>query len=102
FLRAHRALHSFPPRRSSDLSSRVVVGVPSASASPPRKAISRRVQRAAGECHAAVTLPAGPEVSGSHFRDPQADCPGGVWSARWADRKSTRLNSSHVAISYAV
>src|SRR5438552_6950048 len=65
-------------------SSRVVVGVPSASASPPRKAFSRRVQRAAGECHAAVTLPAGPEDSGPHFRDPQAGLPRGVWSARWA------------------
>src|SRR5437870_9749358 len=30
-------------------------------------------------------------------RQPRCPC-----SARWSDRKSTRLNSSHVAISYAV
>src|SRR5699024_11663873 len=31
-------------------------------------------------------------------------CPGVGWAGRrgWADRKSTRLNSSHVSISYAV
>src|SRR5690625_5512147 len=28
--------------------------------------------------------------------------PRGIWKDRWRDRKSTRLNSSHVAISYAV
>src|SRR2546423_6986124 len=40
------------------------------------KVVSRRVQRDGGGCHAAVTLPAGAEGPGPHFRDPQADCPG--------------------------
>src|SRR5436309_7148877 len=31
-----------------------------------------------------------------------ASCCGGWRSTRWRDRKSTRLNSSHVKISYAV
>src|SRR5436305_7970384 len=30
------------------------------------------------------------------------DAPVGVVASRWVDRKSTRLNSSHVRISYAV
>src|SRR5439155_22179519 len=62
----HRDLHSFPTRRSSDLStcSRTRAGRP------------RR----------------------THARAPAPRCDR---SAR-ADRKSTRLNSSHVAISYAV
>src|SRR5437660_8897207 len=33
---------------------------------------------------------------------PSTRRPGGRSASRWRDRKSTRLNSSHVAISYAV
>src|SRR5438045_6981354 len=68
----HRDLHSFPTRRSSDL------GAP---------APSRRSIRLDGEA---------PRGSG---RGPKAnEAP----SPRGEDRKSTRLNSSHLGISYAV
>src|SRR5690625_6319981 len=63
--RDHQSLHSFPTRRSSDLT-----GDP---------------------------VPAGGATRGEHpqgRRVPEQPGPG--------DRKSTRLNSSHVAISYAV
>src|SRR5437870_6981351 len=66
-----RALHSFPPRRSSDLADR---------------AVAARLDIIAAT-NAAVAI--GEEAA----------------FLRWVetrDRKSTRLNSSHVAISYAV
>src|SRR5437660_6883421 len=66
----HRALHSFPTRRSSDLPRRTAAA-PGAGAAVSRRA-PLGVRNAAG---ALVRRP---------------------------DRKSTRLNSSHVAISYAV
>src|SRR5690606_40700810 len=75
---AHRYLHSFPTRRSSDLVGRergwrrrqvaLLAGV-------------RPDERAAGRARA--RRPVGPHHRGT-------------------DRKSTRLNSSHVKISYAV
>src|SRR5690606_41711293 len=79
---AHRDLHSFPTRRSSDLA---------ATATPPRRpsalsggCTTRRARRRTGSSPssdtATCTRPAAPET----------------------DRKSTRLNSSHVKISYAV
>src|SRR5436309_12575858 len=43
----------------------------------------------------------GPELLSSHWR--QARCrPARSWQSGSRDRKSTRLNSSHVKISYAV
>src|SRR5439155_16970608 len=79
--RGDRDLHSFPTRRSSDLR-RGVAGV--------RRAAARgAVRRALGVVH----------VGGSRERR------GGLRHVRQLlrqDRKSTRLNSSHVAISYAV
>src|SRR5690606_42130326 len=85
----HRNLHSFPTRRSSDLPRRLLVelrqlaadaGSPVAAARPRQVAQRRRD-------------PAGSLVEhgrGRPRRDPRED------------RKSTRLNSSHVKISYAV
>src|SRR5437660_9399787 len=75
---AHRDLHSFPTRRSSDLG--------------PRRRARRLV------------------VSGSHGETPAWRPCRPTRTARprrgdrraASDRKSTRLNSSHVAISYAV
>src|SRR5205814_6533128 len=64
---AHRDLHSFPTRRSSDLSW----------SSAPVPATFLRIsskRRSSGSC----------------------------WWSRRPDRKSTRLNSSHLGISYAV
>src|SRR5699024_12404167 len=67
----HRALHSFPTRRSSDLRWRWR----SSAARSPLSASDR--------------LRPGPRI-------------GAARSSRRGDRKSTRLNSSHVSISYAV
>src|SRR3712207_7411828 len=47
-----------------------------------------------GQCE-----PAGGDVV-DRLRADQAD--GASWAAAWGDRKSTRLNSSHANISYAV
>src|SRR5690606_40894835 len=77
--RAHRDLHSFPTRRSSDLCPRIH----HLHANQHRHGIkSRPKTRGNSRC---------PSVIGS-------------WNAKWhwGDRKSTRLNSSHVKISYAV
>src|SRR5690606_40857822 len=89
----HRALHSFPTRRSSDLGGEIVTG------DDDRRAIAlcdelqaRRAQiRQAAPQHVAAVerlFDIGPD----HL---VRDAPG-------EDRKSTRLNSSHVKISYAV
>src|SRR5207248_9947081 len=66
-------LHSFPTRRSSDLGP-----------GPPEPARGR-ARRGAGE-----------RSTGRRVREPREH------SARSPDRKSTRLNSSHRTISYAV
>src|SRR5438045_6577686 len=68
----HRALHSFPTRRSSDLSA-------------PRTRTRCRPGRA--------RVP----LESRHVLDPRT-----ARARRRADRKSTRLNSSHLGISYAV
>src|SRR5699024_12878647 len=68
-----RYLHSFPTRRSSDLSARSTRAV----------AVTSSWAR---------TRP---------WARPTAACSAPAWRT-WTDRKSTRLNSSHVSISYAV
>src|SRR5690625_7524898 len=81
---AHLALHSFPTRRSSDLSE-----TPQNIATTPDQTP-----------HTCPAWPSG---------EPNEISPSGSTSAigspmvnQSGDRKSTRLNSSHVAISYAV
>src|SRR5690606_41962122 len=79
--RAHRALHSFPTRRSSDLR--------------PHETQSQGCERWLTERHSRHSI----------FFVFFAFCLTGIrsyWSTRSSDRKSTRLNSSHVKISYAV
>src|SRR5439155_20266900 len=71
----HRDLHSFPTRRSSDLFERANP------APPPGTEPGRPSPRMPAEVMAQA---------------------GGAAGAAPVDRKSTRLNSSHVAISYAV
>src|SRR5699024_12567902 len=78
--RLHRALHSFPTRRSSDL--RHLYGGGG----------GHRRRRPDQERH--------PQASGTHHR--QAPPLRGRGGGIRRDRKSTRLNSSHVSISYAV
>src|SRR5436305_10172533 len=78
FSRYHRDLHSFPTRRSSDLT-----------AHPARMPAYRGA--------------AGISVGGAHRAHPRRVHAARMRSMRPAqDRKSTRLNSSHVRISYAV
>src|SRR5690349_24230665 len=72
----HLDLHSFPTRRSSDL----------VAAEPPCVVAAQDQQ---------VVLPVALEVAGDHACARQQ-------FAQERDRKSTRLNSSHVEISYAV
>src|SRR5690625_6683999 len=75
----HRHLHSFPTRRSSDLSWPIAAKQPK----QPGRAISSACT---------ITVPSPSETA--FHRAKSLPSP--------ADRKSTRLNSSHVAISYAV
>src|SRR5439155_15407961 len=78
-LGAPRALHSFPTRRSSDL------GAASRAPALESSCISTAVATAGWRCA------------------PSSGSPSSRWSTTPPrDRKSTRLNSSHVAISYAV
>src|SRR5205814_8810166 len=77
----HRDLHSFPTRRSSDLGRSAAPARPRAPDRAPDRLLLRR--RVSGRC----CLPA-------KSRPARA--------ATSADRKSTRLNSSHLGISYAV
>src|SRR5207253_11263918 len=76
-------LHSFPTRRSSDL--------PSTCSGSATTGSAANAARAAGRLSAACSTGA----SGGRT-------PGAAGGAEAADRKSTRLNSSHVASSYAV
>src|SRR5689334_24598755 len=70
----HRDLHSFPTRRSSDLS--------------PDAAWRRGADRG--------------QIATFHLRDHQTDLGRQRRGLARGDRKSTRLNSSHSSISYAV
>src|SRR5438034_11168838 len=76
----HRDLHSFPTRRSSDLTARVTSGESKMSLRPR-------------------TIPAFRSLSSRNVGSKSPHTPAGTWST---DRKSTRLNSSHTVISYAV
>src|SRR5205814_8848470 len=89
----HRALHSFPTRRSSDLPSADDWG---ASPGEPEAA-------PAATPPATSTAPAAAALSGAAAATPAAATPAaGQGSGGGGDRKSTRLNSSHLGISYAV
>src|SRR5690606_41906445 len=85
----HRALHSFPTRRSSDL------GRPTGSATA--SSASSAVLSSSGPSPPATT-------SGqTTFSPPSNSSPQSLRIIDdTPDRKSTRLNSSHVKISYAV
>src|SRR5207249_11129587 len=79
-------LHSFPTRRSSDLRN----GRPDA-----RRSAESRLREPPGE-------PAPPQAPRPSRRESDARSSRGPRASREEDRKSTRLNSSHVSISYAV
>src|SRR5688500_9386434 len=98
--RTHPHLHSFPTRRSSDL---VVF---SAQHADIRRA--KRLHEQHQHVRAVRRLDSHVEYffSGEAFRALQqreaAGEPGEAFAAGLEDRKSTRLNSSHLVISYAV
>src|SRR5262245_65761723 len=84
--RHHRHLHSFSTRRSSDLDLGKLFGAPLGETAA-KLVVFRQPGR---EYHV-------------HFTpDPPRAAMLVVLTARLADRKSTRLNSSHLGISYAV
>src|SRR5690625_8019637 len=86
--RAHRPLCSFPTRRSSDLPSLNEGSFLLMPTSLPHAGVEEN-QRVLQQLDMAVaTIPEIETVVGK--------------AGRTEDRKSTRLNSSHVAISYAV
>src|SRR5690242_21365127 len=81
---AHRDLHSFPTRRSSDLVGEVVSRVARLALRPVcRETVARAREGSDQDGVVGVVLVS--SVSPGHI-----------------DRKSTRLNSSHMSISYAV
>src|SRR5437868_7387768 len=82
-------LHSFPTRRSSDLELQKQRGGDIGSARGHRDRIERRVLRISPRAVAQYNL---------HI----AIASGAAQIVFRQDRKSTRLNSSHVSISYAV
>src|SRR5690606_41812982 len=92
----HRDLHPFPTRRSSDLLTTVL---------PAQVAGDLPHRRGGGEAGLVDVLellhPAALEHQ-EHHADGDEDQQRGEPRAERPDRKSTRLNSSHVKISYAV
>src|SRR5207249_10866332 len=85
---AHRDLHSFPTRRSSDLATRLVA-VP----------VQELFERDPGRFERLSREQAGLLLDFSRLRLDEIAL---AKLFQLADRKSTRLNSSHVSISYAV
>src|SRR5690625_5625352 len=102
-------LHTFPPRRSSDLLNPRDAGLfHTAFLFDDAASLAATVYRAAQDPRSRFAGSADHLVSEAfYFTDPEGngielyiDRPRDQWT--FVDRKSTRLNSSHVAISYAV
>src|SRR5207253_9423246 len=97
----HRTLHSFPTRRSSDLQLAAALRL-------QPEAWSSRMPLAEYEepdSEQFEHIPLGAQRSGMPLANVQCYCVAEAHlqqHLRSSDRKSTRLNSSHVAISYAV
>src|SRR5699024_11869509 len=86
---APRDLHSFPTRRSSDLKSQDALGKKLRAKDSATDNVRRLLKKARTTANRKNA-----ELKASRVREAQARAE--------ADRKSTRLNSSHVSISYAV
>src|SRR5690606_40000448 len=99
FLTTHHALHPFPPRRSSDLQRRTAA---SSMPDTPSKPVNQKSLLRSDLPFPVVGIGAsagGIEALKTFFKHMPAE-PGMAFVV--VDRKSTRLNSSHVKISYAV
>src|SRR5690606_41289496 len=91
-----RGLHSFPTRRSSDLSSPSFLGgLVGIGGWPLPLGASGNAAKIAAPSSAWASAAETMESFDSFFRRPAS-------TRETTDRKSTRLNSSHVKISYAV
>src|SRR5205807_9159240 len=91
-----RVLHSFPTRRSSDLNQRAITARESRNMILPPMKLNDCLER--GLAFLAI-LPLGKcKLQNANLNLPT----GRHRSIRFIDRKSTRLNSSHLVISYAV
>src|SRR5439155_24280776 len=95
----HPDLHSFPTRRSSDLARTLRPKLVAAmreqlrllGLSSTRDSLKRVIDDALVVCPSCFRI----RATYLNFARPR-------WGGSYGDRKSTRLNSSHVAISYAV
>src|SRR5690606_41410796 len=98
----HAALHSFPTRRSSDLTSRIVRSLIPIRPSPSWAIISRITSTVAG-AFPFCAVPCSLRIPAHTFltRACPEETRDGAEGEGPRDRKSTRLNSSHVKISYA-
>src|SRR5205085_9764153 len=97
----HRDLHSFPTRRSSDLGHAPDIDLRSQRKMTDVLLLHVRSHQSMDSFHGG--LPTGRE--GPARDDPTSYRPGranAIERMHWIDRKSTRLNSSHSQISYAV
>src|SRR5207253_10006055 len=93
----HLGLHSFPTRRSSDL--------PASDVLRDRQVVSERLAAGAGLLPRQAQAPSLTPLTSSTSTVLVAgltSSSASLMDLRTRDRKSTRLNSSHVAISYAV
>src|SRR5690606_42126899 len=81
----HRDLHSFPTRCSSDLYLKLILPLTSPGRSMPVGAPKPKLL-----------------IYSRSFSSPNSSYPNLMKATLLEDRKSTRLNSSHVKISYAV
>src|SRR5690242_21551880 len=86
----HRDLHSFPTRRSSDLGDSTA-----AAENPDEDPYAKRRRGGRAVPDSAVPPSADGTPAAPQWQDPST-------ASGREDRKSTRLNSSHMSISYAV
>src|SRR5699024_12068943 len=94
--------HAFPTRRSSDLHLRVPLGAATAGRHPRGRRVHLSALRAdPGSAQPPPRLLILPEEDVPHVRDVLVQDAYSAGLGRDQDRKSTRLNSSHVSISYA-
>src|SRR5690606_39629902 len=98
----HPILHSFPTRRSSDLQqnilSTLIIGLNGRRLRQAGKDVLKS-SRFTGIHHNINSRNQSSQIGDAACTDPRTHQPE---AAVFTDRKSTRLNSSHVKISYAV
>src|SRR5207249_5092900 len=99
--RTHPPLHSFPTRRSSDLYDRTMPAIEASGEFPPDGLDYHLAFSAGGSFRVSEVWDSKEQFEAFGERLMPILAEGGIELAG-PDRKSTRLNSSHVSISYAV